>query len=187
MAIERGEDDALLIRRDKSANRTGARLLGFERAASEVLQAGAGGRLDVLYVMEEELFGPAASQQEANLARAAVEKVPALVVHGSFRDRVPTGAQVVLPAAVYGEFEGTYINFEGRAQRVRSAVMRAGRCRTHLAILASVALEAGWGPWPDDPASAWKQAQELAPPLAPVSYESVGLRGVMIPGKGTGA
>jgi len=107
-----------------------------------------------------------------------------LIVHASFRDRIPGEAKVVLPAAVYGEYEGTYINFEGRAQRVRAAMRRAGRSRTHLALLSALAQTAGWGEWAREPSDAWKEAQALAAPLSGIAYDEVGTEGVMITGKG---
>jgi NADH-quinone oxidoreductase subunit G len=178
--FERGEDDDLLIRKDKTPNRTGARLLGFERPAAEVLEAAAQGKIDVLYVMDEEIFGAAADPEETRLARQAAGRVRSLIVHGSFRDRVPKGATVVLPAAVFGEYEGTFVNFEGRAQRVHALLRRPGRSRTHLAILGALERAAGWGEWSDDPARAWKEAQALAAPLASLGYGEVGSAGVLV-------
>ena len=182
--FERGEDDDLLIRKDKTPNLAGARLLGFERPAVEVLKAAVEGKIDVLYVMDEDLFGPPSDSDEGDLARRAAGKVRALIVHASFRDRIPGEAKVVLPAAVYGEYEGTYINFEGRAQRVRAAMRRAGRSRTHLALLSALAQTAGWGEWAREPSDAWKEAQALAAPLSGIAYDEVGTEGVMITGKG---
>jgi NADH-quinone oxidoreductase subunit G len=180
--LERDEDDDILIRRDKSCNRAGARLLGFERPAVEILGAAAEGNLDVLYVLEEELFGPGASKSDADLVRRAAAKAPALLVHASFAARVPAKARVALPVAAYGEYEGTCINFEGRAQRLRAAVERPGRARTHLMILSALARAAGWGEWPADPAAAWEQARALAAPLAGIAYAQVGAAGVMLAG-----
>jgi NADH-quinone oxidoreductase subunit G len=185
-ALERGQDDDVLIRRDKTCNLAGARLLGFERPAAEVLGAAAEGKLDVLYVLEEELFGPAVPVAEADLARRAAARVPALIVSASFSSRVPAQARVALPAAAYGEFEGTCVNFEGRAQRLRAAVERPGRARTHLGILSALARAAGWGEWPADPAAAWEQAQAFAAPLAGIAYSQIGAAGVMLAGGGGG-
>ncbi len=158
-ALQRGADDAILLRKDKSPNRTGARRLGFETPASEVLKAAAEGKLDVLYVMEEEIFAPLLAGADAELARRAAARVPALIVHGAFRSRLPEGTRVVFPCAVYGEVEGTYVNFEGREQKARAAVIRRGRSRTHLMILAGLARAAGWGEWPSEPAQAPAEAR----------------------------
>jgi NADH-quinone oxidoreductase subunit G len=184
--LERGEDDAILIRKDKTPNRAGARLLGFERDASELLRAAAEGGLDVLYVMEEEVFGPAATGAEADLARRAAAKIPALILHASFKAGVPEGARVVFPAAAYGEFEGTFVNFEGRAQRARAAIERPGRSRAHLAILAGVARAAGWGEWPTEPTPAWDVARALAAPLARLGYEEIDAAGFLLSGPAAG-
>jgi NADH-quinone oxidoreductase subunit G len=184
-ALERGDDDDILIRRDKSSNRAGARLLGFERSAADVLKEAADGRLDVLYVMEEEIFGPLADRNDADLLRRALSKVPALIVHASFQDRVPPATRLALPAAAYGEAEGTHVNFQGRLQRAAAAVLRSGRARTHLAILAGVARAAEWGDWPVEASSAWAEAQALAAPLRGIAYADTGALG-RIPG-GAGA
>ena len=177
--LEAGKDDALLIRKDKTSNRAGALLLGFERPAAEILREAAEGRLDVLYVMDEEIFGPLAAEKDAELLRKAMSKLQALIVHASFRDRVPPAARLALPLAAYGEVEGTHVNFEGRVQRARAAVQRPGRSRTHLAILSGLARAAGWGEWPAEPADAWAEVQAMAAPLRAIRYQDVALAGLM--------
>jgi NADH-quinone oxidoreductase subunit G len=186
-AFERGRDDSILIRSDRSSNRAGARLLGFERPAVEVLEAAAQRKIDVLYVMDEEIFGPLASAADAALARQAVERVPALVLHAVFRSRVPEKTRVAFPAAAWSEVEGTHVNFQGRAQKTRPAVTRPGRSKSHLAILAALARTAGWGDWPGGPAAAWREIRHLAAPLAALPEEGVGPAGAPLAGPGGGA
>ena len=186
-AFERGRDDEILIRSDRTSNRAGAKLLGFERQAAEVLEAAAQGKIDVLYVMEEEIFGPHAAAAEAGLARKAAERVPALVLHAVFRSRVPEKTRVAFAAAAWGEVEGTHVNFQGRAQRTSAAVRRPGRARSHLTILSALAGAAGWGEWPSESLPAWTEVRRSIGPLAALPEQGVGPAGAPLAGAGGGA
>ena len=122
----RGSDDALLIRADKNPNAAGARLAGLtvdddNRQLAVLLADAAAGKVDVLVVLGEE-----------GLDLLEAGKNAFVCVFSPFISAAVENADLALPAAAYGEFEGTWVNFQGRAQKVRRAV-----------ISRSVALE-GW-------------------------------------------
>jgi len=122
----RGEDDALLIRADKTPNTAGARLLGLPvdaggAASREVLADAATGKVDVLLVL-----GAGALPADAAVALDAARENAFVAVFSPFDDALTRAADLALPAAAYGEFEGTWVNFQGRAQRVRRGLTPPG-------------------------------------------------------------
>ncbi len=122
--VRRGEDDAILIRADKTPNRRGAEMLGFRSdpagAASLVADAGAG-KIDVLMV----LAGNGVAELPIEGIAALRDKATTFVAT-PFAGGMAEAAALVVPATAYGEFEGTWVNFEGHAQAVRRALLPKG-------------------------------------------------------------
>jgi assimilatory nitrate reductase catalytic subunit len=100
--------------------------------------------------------------------RSRLEKALAgldlLVVQDGFETPTTALADVVLPAAVWGEKDGTYTNSERRVSRVRKAVEPPGRACSDFDIFLRVAkafgvhdeLFAGWAS-PEDAFSEWSR------------------------------
>ena len=117
---EEDVQDDLLIRADRNANRAGAEMiaaalgvtLGSPSELEAVLEAGA---LDVLVV---EGGGHPFSEK----ALKAVGKCRLVVALSPHDSPIVRQAHVALPAAMFWEQDGTFVNFEGRLQRVRQAV-----------------------------------------------------------------
>ncbi|MGH9870784.1 MAG: 2Fe-2S iron-sulfur cluster-binding protein [Candidatus Polarisedimenticolia bacterium] len=130
-----GEDDALLIRADKTANAAGAGRLGLAlddgARLRKVLKAGAEGRLDLLLVLSEPVAGLDALQGKTFVA-----------VHTPFAEHA-RHADLALPAAAWGEFEGTWVNFQHRAQRVRRALTPPGVALEGWRLISELMLRMG--------------------------------------------
>jgi assimilatory nitrate reductase catalytic subunit len=78
---------------------------------------------------------PAQSMPDANAVRKALACAEFVVVQEAFRDAETCDyADVLLPAASWGEKEGTVTNSERRISRVRSAVPPPGEARTDWQI-----------------------------------------------------
>jgi NADH-quinone oxidoreductase subunit G len=79
---------------------------------------------------------------------AALAAVPVLVVQAVNEGPLAAAATVLLPASPHAEYDGTFLNFEGRAQRFEAAWHPRGEARPHLALCAGVGralgLEARW-------------------------------------------
>ena len=75
--------------------------------------------------------------------RRALERLEHLVVVDIFRTETAELADVVLPAAAWGEVDGTFTNTERRVQRVRAAVPPQGEARPDWWILAQLARRMG--------------------------------------------
>ena len=150
-AHDRGEDDELLIRKDKTPNRAGALAilgalgLAVEAGADLAVRIGSGAvkaivavgpnllGLEIPPVPPPEADGSGGSASERRyragerglfeaLGVAAEASGTLLVVIDAFESPLSTRAGIVLPALSYGEIEGTFTNFMGRVQRVRAGL-----------------------------------------------------------------
>jgi len=173
--IERGADDALLLRRDKAANSRGAEwLLGAPAFEAGLLEAAARGEFDVLVVL-----GDALDPSDTPLLPDAVRaRVSTLIYVGPFRDVSAEAATLRLPAAAWSEEDGSYVNFEGRVQLLRRARRPAGAARPGWRIAVDLALAAGvevpaWTSSSDVLAAVARDVRELAGMTA----EQIGLLG----------
>ncbi len=78
---------------------------------------------------------PAQSMPDANAVRKALARAEFVVVQEAFRDAETCDyADVLLPAASWGEKEGTVTNSERRISRVRAAVAPPGEARADWQI-----------------------------------------------------
>jgi len=113
---------------------------GVGLAAPEMLEAASRGELDVLYVIGGD---PATDVPDAARWEAARSRVPFLVVHDAFLTATAAAADVVLPALVLPEKDGTVCNIEGRVQRLRRIVAGPGEARGDAAVFSALAARMG--------------------------------------------
>ncbi|MDP8937190.1 MAG: nitrate reductase [Actinomycetota bacterium] len=95
----------------------------------------------------------------------ALAKLELLVVQDGFETPTTALADVVLPAAIWGEKDGTYTNSERRVSRVRKAVEPPGQARSDFDIFLAMAEALGVGgelfsKWtgPEDAFEEWGRA-----------------------------
>ncbi len=81
---------------------------------------------------------PVAGMPDANHVREQLEDA-FLVVQDAFRSETVELADVVLPAATWGESEGTTTNMERTVSRVRAATEMPGGVKTDLALIGHLA------------------------------------------------
>ena len=140
----RGEDDGFLIRADKTPNRRGAALLGLDideggGATRSLLADAASGKVKTLLALGEDLASlPGGGPAIERLARDGT-----LLAVGAFVSPTTIAASLSVPSAAYGEFEGTWVNQAGRAQRVRRAVTPRAEAAPVWQILSMVAGHLG--------------------------------------------
>ncbi len=145
-----GGEDSFLIRPDKNPNTTAAvRLfqLTGEDDVRPILDKARSGGLDGLFIATRDL-GPYGEE----LLRAAREKVGTIIAAVPNENAGARIADIVLPAAVYAEKEGTFTNFEGRVQRIRKVLEPLGESRPSWKILSDKIVELGGKPYakPED-------------------------------------
>ncbi len=106
-------------------------------AAVEMFTAAAEGRLRALWIV---CTNPAQSLPDQALVRRALERCEFVVVQDAYRTTATVPyADVLLPAATWGEKEGTVTNSERCISRVRAAVPPAGSARADWRIAVDVA------------------------------------------------
>ncbi|MCK6615922.1 MAG: 2Fe-2S iron-sulfur cluster-binding protein [Ignavibacteriaceae bacterium] len=129
-----GSGDDLLIREDKSPNALGTELAGVQPAAGglnrdAILEGVKKGTIKALIVVDEDL---AAMSPEMETALAKLDVLIAVSTH---HNRTTALANIIFPSAAYAEKNGTWVNFQGRIQRIRPAVttLEADRTLDNLA------------------------------------------------------
>jgi NADH-quinone oxidoreductase subunit G len=143
------------------------------RAIAEGL---ADGELSALYLLHGD---PLRDLPDRELWTRALTRASTVVAHASFlTEAVREHADVVFPAEVYAEKEGTVVHPDGRLQRLRPAIARAGEVRAGWQVLAELAaslgldLEVRTGPMVS------RQLFEAVPFYAGLTLEEIGGRGV---------
>ncbi len=118
---ERGVDDDLLIRKDRTPNRAGAEALGLKPQAAPLKPADLKEK-KFLFIVREDLLADCATDAEKTALGKAIEQVPFVVV---FDDReTPTTklAHLFFPIPNFSEWEGLYINSQGLVQKTAAAL-----------------------------------------------------------------
>lgn len=112
--------------------------------AIDMFDAISRGDIKALWVMAT---NPAVSLPRAGFVREALGKLDLLVVSENVasNDTVRTNAHVLLPAAAWGEKDGTVTNSERRISRQRAFLPTAGEAKPDWWIVAQVAQRMGFG------------------------------------------
>ena len=135
--------------------------------AVEMFEAAADGQIKALWIA---CTNPAQSMPDQKTVRRALQRAEFVVVQEAFTTAATCEyADLLLPAATWGEKEGTVTNSERRISRVRAAVAAPGQARADWAIAAdlgqrlAVALnrpeDAGLMNYPT-PESVWNEHRE---------------------------
>jgi NADH-quinone oxidoreductase subunit G len=138
-----GWHDDFLKKADENPNRKGVELAAQAyglavRPVSDLVAAVKAGRVQAAWVVGTELT-PGAE---------ALAGLPVLVVQAANGGPLADAATVLLPASTHAEYDGTFVNFEGRAQRFEAAWYPRGEARPHFALCGGVGralgLDLGW-------------------------------------------
>lgn len=108
-------------------------------AYPDIIQAILDGEIKGLWVVAT---NPLVSYPDQNKVRDAFAKLEFLVVQDAFHPTPTTElADLVLPAAAWGEKEGTFTNSERRVSKVNKAVEPPGEAKSDFEIFLSIARE----------------------------------------------
>ena len=109
--------------------------------AVDMFEAVRDGRIKAIWIMAT---NPVVSMPDANAVREALKQCPFVVVSDAIRDTDTTRlAHVLLPAAAWGEKDGTVTNSERRISRQRAFLPVAGESRADWKIISDVATRMG--------------------------------------------
>ncbi len=103
---------------------------------TEILDATLEGKIKSLYIIGSDLASSIAPSEKVH---AALKKAKVVVFQDMFPNQTAKYAHVVLPAASFAEKTGTFINTEGKVQRIRKAIEPLGDSRPDWEILCELA------------------------------------------------
>ncbi|MBB4005459.1 nitrate reductase [Aurantimonas endophytica] len=109
--------------------------------AVDMFRAAGDGRVKALWIMGT---NPAVSMPDAGRVRAALKACEFVVVSDVTRTDTTLHADVLLPAAAWGEKSGTVTNSERRLSRQRAFLQPAGSARADWRIICDVARRMGY-------------------------------------------
>ena len=110
------------------------------RAYPDIVNGVIDGRIKGLWIIAT---NPVVSFPNRELLEHALGQLDLLVVQDGFETPTTALADVVLPAAIWGEKDGTFTNSERRVSRVRAAVDPPGEARTDFDIVLALARHLG--------------------------------------------
>jgi anaerobic selenocysteine-containing dehydrogenase len=131
-------------------------------AYPDIIEAAVGRKIRAMWIIAT---NPLVSFPNQGVLRHALSNLDFLVVQDGYHPTPTTElAHLVLPAAVWGEKEGTYTNSERRVSKVNKAVEPLGEARSDFDIFLGVAeklgcreeLFPGWRT-PDDAFNEWRR------------------------------
>ena len=108
---------------------------------TEMTGAAHQGSIKAMYVIGE---NPLMSEPSLEHTRKAMENLEFLVVQDIFPTDTAVMADVILPAAVFAEKDGTFTNTERRVQKLRKAVEPPGEAKPDWEILCELARMMGY-------------------------------------------
>ncbi len=171
-----GTADELLLQADRSPNATGAQALGLVEGAQSLIEQAAAKKFTAFIIFTQDvapLFG------EARLREVAAN-VERLVFIGANHNPTAELAHLVLPSAVYAEKDGTFTNFQGRVQRLMTAVDPWAEAKPEWAILGALAARLGIDVnFPDAPTIFTEMAAK-EPAFQGLTYDRLGEQGMLL-------
>jgi len=134
------------------------------------------GKLSALYLLNAD---PLRSELARATWSAALEQASTVVAHASFlTEGLREHATVVFPAESYAEKEGTVVHPDGRLQRLRPAIGRAGETRAEWSVIAELARRCDLDLDVLTGSMASQQLFDAVPFYAGLTLEEIGGRGV---------
>lgn len=152
------------------------------RAYPDIVNAAMNQRIKGLWIIGT---NPLVSFPNREVLEVAFGRLDLLVVQDGFETPTTAIADVVLPAAIWGEKDGTYTNSERRVSRVAAAVPPPGHARPDFEIFMAVAerwgcrdeLFPGWAT-PRDAFDEWRRVSAGRPcDYSGITYERIDAAG----------
>ena len=176
-----GEDDALLIRKERRPNLKGASMLGIpvggENApVSELLK----GKRAAIIVREDVVGDAEYAEKEA--LKKALGAMDLVIVADYALTETAALAHLFIPLAGWHEMEGTVVNFQGTAQKMARAVVPPRDRKTFYEVV-SLWLRAAGIEAPEPSFLAWHaEVKKAVPPLKDVFIRDMLPNGVKLEG-----
>lgn len=136
--------------------------------ATEMIESAASGDVRAMYIVGED---PANSDPSSRHVREVLDDLDFLVVQDIFMTATAQAADLVLPAAVWAEKEGSFTNTERRVQWSSKAVEPPGSALSDLEIVCRVARSLGLDFDYPDAASVLAEINRTVPQYAGITRE----------------
>ncbi|MEM2636926.1 MAG: formate dehydrogenase subunit alpha [Candidatus Korarchaeota archaeon] len=133
--------------------------------SSEVFQFAASGKIDYIHILGE---NPLLSESNIDVVIKGLENA-FVVVQDIFLSETAELADVVLPASVWAEKDGTFTNTERRVQLIRRAIDPLPNSLPDLEIIVKIANEFGFH-WSSDPSLVFEEIRKIVPFMRGISY-----------------
>jgi NADH-quinone oxidoreductase subunit G len=146
-AVVAVQPDVTVLPALRRGNVVGALQLGLRPRpggldAAGILTAAASGEIDILVLLGAD---PLADFPDRALAERALDNAEVVVALDSFLTGSAAAADVVLPASMFAEKDGTTTNLEGRVSPVARRVTPAGTSRADWMVASELADQLGFG------------------------------------------
>lgn len=164
--------DKLLVDTDKNPNSAGVDLLaGFDgQIESWEAFGSAVADLDLLLVLEDDVVG-----------RLAGRKTNAAVAYlGVSRNATSEAASIVIPVCHTVEMDGSYVNRQGRVQRIRRAVNAAGDALPAWLVVDRLGGKLGVAPGTGMVAAAFNAMARAIPQMKGLEFKTLGDSGIQV-------
>lgn len=113
--IDENFGDEILRKSDRTPNANGLKLLGIKPYSGEIINRLSSGKIKLLYILNDDLMRMPGADQIAGKIEASIQQI-------SIQNHYSSSANIILPTSTYAEINGTFINFQNRIQRLKSAV-----------------------------------------------------------------
>jgi len=107
--------DDILRKSDKTPNANGLKLLGIKPYTNETINILTSGKIKMLYILNDDIMRVPGADQIAGKIETSIQQI-------SMHNGYSSAANIILPTSTYAEVNGTFVNFQNRIQRLKSAV-----------------------------------------------------------------
>lgn len=152
----KGEGDDILRKEDKNPNTKGVQQLAGTTPPRPLEQMFEG----ILLGKYTHVVALGAEVGDSSVGPGPMGKLKALVTVAAHEGPLVAAAKIVLPACTWAEAEGTFVNFQGLAQRSERAIEPKGESRPAWEILGRIGQALGY-------ATDWKKLKEVRKAMAP--------------------
>ena len=128
--------------------------------ATQMLQAAADGRVETLVLLGAD---PLSDFPDRDLASRALAGARTVVAIDQFLTESSRRADIVLPAASYGEVDGTTTNLEGRVSTLSQGVTAPGSAQPDWVIAADLAFHLGVDLGLESVEQIWDEIEHVSP------------------------
>ena len=173
-----GKEESGLIEVPAGANGRGLREVGCVPTLAPGLRDAPAAGMTNAEVLDADRLGTLLLF-EASAPAATLERAGSVVAFAQFRsEALDEHADVVFPASVYAEKEGTVTHPDGRIQRVRQALGHPGQARAAWWVLAELCERAGAGVDAPSAPAVTAALSQAVPFYAGITPEEIGGRGL---------